>query len=245
MGKKIRSMTNWAAYFDGLRQDSPLYREQSALYVRLLAATVELHRRQRVLDFGCGFGFVAALIAPLVGELWLWDPSPNMRSVAKRNTAAFPNVRFCNLAAIPSVNREGTPLQVHRMDLILVNSVAQYMPSEDLSAWLVQWRQMLAPDGKLVLSDLIAPGHSGISDIVDLLRLGARHGSALRATREALGGLVHYWRTSRAVPLTRIGLEDLGPRAADAGLDIMALSSNLTHFSRRWAAVLSPRAPRP
>ena len=128
------------------------------------------------------------------------------------------------------------------MDLILVNSVAQYMTSAELSQWLVRWRELLTPGGKLVLSDLMAPEHHGFADIADLLRLGIRHGSPLSATSKALGGVLQYWRMRQAVPLTRIGHEDLGRRATQAGLNLVVLPRNLTHFSRRWTAVLSRRA---
>jgi cyclopropane fatty-acyl-phospholipid synthase-like methyltransferase len=227
----------WQAYFDRLEHRGALYREQSALYVQSLVTAVGVRRDQRVLDFGCGFGFVAALLAPHVAEVWWWDPSPNMRSVAQRGTAGIQNASFYDLSVEASAESHGDV----RFDLILVNSVVQYMAPEELSAWLARWRGMLTAQGKVVLSDLIAPDHNGLSDVADLLRLGARHGSPLRAAKEALGGLREYWRTSRAVPLTRVALEDLQRLAAEAGLDTAVLPHNLTHFRKRWTAVVSPR----
>lgn len=229
--------TGWPAYFDGLGEQSPLHREQAALYVVALRDQVGLRREQRVLDFGCGFGFVAALLAPLVAEVWVWDPAPNMRAVTAHRTAELANVRLCDLSAepAPEVAVEAAPF-----DLILVNSVAQYMAPEDLSAWLPRWRAMLARGGAVVLSDLIPPRHSGLSDVSDLLRLGARHGSPLRGARAAVGGIRRYWRTSRAAPLVRVGHDDLDRRAAEADLEVTALPRNLTHFRRRWTAVLQP-----
>ena len=140
--------TTWREYFDGLKDQSPLYREQAALYVESLCAAVGVQHHQRVLDFGCGFGFVAALLAPLVAEVWWWDPSPNMRSAAERNTIDFPNARFCDLSAMPFAE-PGSIWQETRFDVILINSVAQYMAPEELWAWLRQWRAMLAPNGQI------------------------------------------------------------------------------------------------
>jgi cyclopropane fatty-acyl-phospholipid synthase-like methyltransferase len=234
---------SWTTYFDALQDDSPLYAVQSALYVESLAAAARLHHHQRVLDFGCGFGFAAALVAPRVREVALWDASPHMLAMAARHTAALPNVRLCDLSGLPAVETGATDR--HAFDLVLVNSVVQYMTRDELSDWLLRWREMLAPGGRVLLSDLIAPDHGGLSDAIDLLRLGARHGSPLRATRDALGGLARYWRTSRAVPLTRISREDLSRRAAAAGLDTTPLPRNLTHFRRRWAAALTARPLRP
>jgi hypothetical protein len=160
--------------------------------------------------------------------------------MAERQTAHLSNARFCDLST-PRTGWQGTTWSGSPFDLILVNSVAQYMGPEELWAWLARWRGMLAPDGRLVLSDLIPPSHHGFSDVADLLRLGARRGFPLRAAGEALGGLRHYWRTSRAIPLVRVGLEDLERAAGGAGLETKVLPHNLTHFSKRWTAVLLPR----
>jgi SAM-dependent methyltransferase len=214
------------------------------MYVRALIAEVGVRTDQRVLDFGCGFGLVAAMLAPLVAEVWFWDPSPHMRLVAERNTADRPNARLCDLSMTPSIEPEETAWRGPFFDLILVNSVAQYMVPEELWAWLARWRWMLAPEGKLVLSDLIPPEQSGLSDVVDLLRMGVGHGSPLRTAGDALGGLRQYRRASRAVPLVRIGRDDMERAAAGADLDMMVLPRNLTHFRTRWTGVLTARSRR-
>ena len=212
------------------------------MYVEILTTEVGVHPDQRVLDFGCGFGLVAAMLAPRVAEVWFWDPSPNMRVVAERNTADRPNARLCDLSTMSSAAPEGTVWHGPLFDLILVNSVAQYMAAEELLAWLARWRGMLAPGGKLVLSDLIPPNHRGLSDVADLLRMGARHRSPLRAAGDALGGLRRYRRASRAIPLVRVGREDLERAAAGVDLDMTDLPRNFTHFSGRWTAVLTRRS---
>jgi SAM-dependent methyltransferase len=231
---------DWIAYFDRLEDHSPLFRGQSAYYVESLTAAMEVHRGQHVLDFGCGFGFVSALLAPLVAHVCFWDPSPRMRSIAERNTADVPNARLCDPSRLVreqlAIDGAGSPF-----DLILVNSVAQYMAPDELRTWLPRWRELLAPDGKLVLSDLIPPGHGSLFDIADLLRLGARLGFPLRAVGEILGDLRIYWRTRRAMPLVQIGPKDLERAAAAADLRTTVLPRNLTHFSRRWTGVLERR----
>jgi hypothetical protein len=178
------------------------------------------------------------MLASLVSEVWWWDPSPNMRSTTERNTADLPNVRFCDLSMPPSAEPQGSEWHGTHFDLILVNSVAQYMAPDELRVWLARWRGMLTPGGKVVLSDLIPPASNGLSDVVDLLRLGARLGSPVRATAEVVGGLRMYWRMRRAVPLVHVGLKDLDHAAAQANLETTVLPRNLTHFTKRWTAVL-------
>jgi cyclopropane fatty-acyl-phospholipid synthase-like methyltransferase len=235
-------MVDWATYFGRLAPDSPLYREQSAAYVKALTDAIGVRADQRVLDFGCGFGFVARILAPHVAEVWFWDPSPNMRRVAERTTADVPNASFLDIAA-EFADRQDAARGVGRtFDLILVNSVAQYMAASEFWGWLPRWRSMLETDGVLVLSDLIGPAHGGLSDIADLLRFGARRGLSLRAAVDAVGGIRNYWLTSRNVPLLRVGGDELIRRAAESDLNVEVLARNLTHLRKRWTAVLRPRS---
>jgi SAM-dependent methyltransferase len=235
-------MVDWATYFGRLAPDSPLYREQSAAYVKALTAAIGVRADQRVLDFGCGFGFVARMLAPRVAEVWFWDPSPNMRRVAERITADVPNARFLDIPAELAGRPDAAGWIGRTFDLILVNSVAQYMAASEFWGWLPRWRSMMAADGMLVLSDLIAPAHGGLSDIADLLRFGARRGWPLRAAVDAVGGIRNYWLTSRNVPLLRVGRDELIRRAAESDLNVEVLARNLTHLRKRWTAVLRPRS---
>jgi cyclopropane fatty-acyl-phospholipid synthase-like methyltransferase len=234
----------WSAFFERLRPDSPLYREQSAVYVNALRAAIDVRRTDRVLDFGCGFGFVARLLAPHVSEVWFWDASENMRAEARRTTADLPNARLCDVPAALSEDGDRVAWQSPTFDLILVNSVVQYMDPAEVPRWLARWRAMLSAEGRLIMSDLIAPEHRSLWDVADLLRLGVRRGLALRGAAEALGGVRSYRRTSRTVPLLRVAPDDLISRAGSAELDVEVLPQNLTHFTKRWTAVLRPRRPR-
>jgi cyclopropane fatty-acyl-phospholipid synthase-like methyltransferase len=234
----------WSAFFERLRPDSPLYREQSAVYVNALRAAIDVRRTDRVLDFGCGFGFVARLLAPHVSEVWFWDASENMRAEARRTTADVPNARLCDVPAALSEDGDRIAWQSPTFDLILVNSVVQYMDPAEVPRWLARWRAMLSAEGRLIMSDLIAPEHRSLWDVADLLRLGVRRGFALRGAAEALGGVRSYRRTSRTVPLLHVGPDDLVSRAGSAGLGVEVLPQNLTHFAKRWTAVLRPQRPR-
>ena len=115
----------WREYFDGLKDQSPLYRVQAGIYVDSLRGAVDVRQHHRVLDFGCGFGFVPALLAPLVAEIGWWEPSLNMRSAAARNTATFANARFCDLSAMYSIATQEVAWPGRGFDLILINSVVQ------------------------------------------------------------------------------------------------------------------------
>ena len=223
----------WESYWERLNDRQQLFREQSDEYFRNLDATFGLDPRARVLDFGCGFGHVAQMLAPRVGELFLWDASANMRRRARLNVAGRQNIRFLDLSDPKSLSPD---LQ---FELILVNSVVQYMTMEEFVIWLLRWRNMLAPGGRIVVSDLIPPDYGALWDIVDLLRLSARRGFLVRAIWQAVSEIWRYWGVRRVRPLSRLGREELSPRGKDAGLTVSYLPANLTHFKKRLTAVFT------
>ncbi len=222
----------WPAFWDRL-QEHVIFRVEAADYVIRLQAALGPAPRARVLDFGCGFGFIAELLAPQVGELYVFDASSQMRRRARRRLASHANVRFLGPpAAVP------WPARL-RFDLILVNSVAQYMPPEEFDRWLGLWRAMLAGGGRLVLSDLLTGKVDPVSEVVEMLVLSARRGCLLSVVRKALGELRQYAKTRHGRPLGRIAPDDLRERAGRRGLAVDVLPSNLTYRKRRATAVLS------
>ncbi|PYM36913.1 MAG: hypothetical protein DME15_02425 [Candidatus Rokuibacteriota bacterium] len=228
----------WHAYWDRL-EEHVIFRVEAADYVTRLEAALGLEPGARVLDFGCGFGFVAELLALRVAELYAFDASDHMRRRAQLRLASHANVRFL---APPRATPWPAGL---RFDLILVNSVVQYMPLDELQQWLGRWRGMLAPGGRLVLSDLLTQNVDSLREVVELLVLSARRGCLVSVLRKALGELRQYTKTRRVRPLSQIDFGDLRERAGRHGLAVDVLASNLTYKKARATAVLSLRATHP
>jgi SAM-dependent methyltransferase len=209
-------------------------REEALEYVRRLASAVGVPAGAVVLDFGGGVGFVSEALSPLAGAVWWWDPSPAMRAAAAARLADLPNAKM-----LLAEELAGRTAPERRFDLILVNSVVQYMTPEELRAWLGAWRDRLRPAGRIVLSDLVAPGHGLVGDVLDQLWLGVRGGFL---TRALLAGLVEFGPirgATRRHGFTRLAPEDLRGHARAAGLETRFLPGSLTHRRRRFAAVLS------
>lgn len=225
--------SDWASYFEADRKLRRILRAEAADYARRLEAALPLGGRERVLDFGCGPGLVAQELAPKVGELFLWDAAANVREQARINAAGRANVKF--LEAPPP---ESFPPDL-RFDLILVNSVAQYMTAGRFSSWLAEWRAMLGPSGRLVISDLVPLETRSLPEIAALLLFSARHRLLMRALWDSPREFTRYARVRRAHPLYRLGREDFRRRAAAAGLAVEFLPDNLTYRRRRFAAVLT------
>jgi SAM-dependent methyltransferase len=232
--KKIAPATrDWSSYWEALDDRHPIFQMDAVDYVRRLEVMLPLNLTARVLDFGCGFGFVATALAPKVGEIFLWDASSNMRSRAQRRVAHYQNIRFLDLSEAVRL-----PPSLF-FDLIFVNSVAQYMTDEEFSSWLKRWQQMLAPDGRLVISDLIVPGHSALVEMGALLAFSARHQFLRQAVVYGLLESKHYWSHRATYPLRAVARNDLRRQTEAMGLVIEFLPANLTFRTRRYTAVLT------
>jgi cyclopropane fatty-acyl-phospholipid synthase-like methyltransferase len=232
-----RPAHGWAAYWEGLGGTESFFREQAKEYVVNLECAVTLNRNAHVLDFGCGFGFVAETLAPKVGKVFLWDASANMRRRSRRNLADHQNIFYLDLS-----DPQATAGEL-KFDLIVVNSVVQYMSLEQFAVCLVMWRTMLAPGGGIVVSDLIAPEYNSFSDFVDLLKFSIQRNVLGSALLQAMRDLGRYWMMRRSCPLARISVAELSEIGEAAHLSVNCLPRNLTHFRRRLTAVFYSGEP--
>ncbi|HEY7503907.1 MAG TPA: class I SAM-dependent methyltransferase [Gemmatimonadales bacterium] len=220
----------WDHFWDRVTDDQRLLKEDAVECVRSLREVVPLTSATRVLDFGCGWGNVARLLAPHVGGLTLWDDAPRMRRLAREATAGLPNVTLLDLT--PGVDSPGG-----RFDLILANSVGQFMTADELRSWLRRWRHLLAADGWLVVSDLVPPDYPALADFLTLFRFSASRKFLFRALWDAARVMPLYWRTRSARPLLRTSRADLTSWGREAGLAAPEFPPNLTCFKQRITAV--------
>jgi arsenite methyltransferase len=120
--------------------------EQRATVLRAL----ELRQGERVLDLGCGPGFLAAEMAEAVGEGGLVhgvDLSPSMLQIAGRRElgprAAPLELSSQEVAALAFPDA--------RFDVAVSTQVYEYV--EDMPAALAEARRVLAPGGRLLVLD--------------------------------------------------------------------------------------------
>ncbi len=209
-----------------------LQRAQARLYVARLLEAVPLPPGAGVLDFGCGGGQVAALLADRVGRLALWESDPEARRAAEAAVSGRPNARVL----------EAPPAPPAAFDVVLVNSVLQYVPQHELTAELGALAAVLAPRGRIVVSDVIPRGHGVLADVLDAARFAIGAGVVAPLAAAALRAASGYLAARQRQPLTRIDPAGLVELAAAAGLAAAPLPANLTHFRFRHAAVLTGRS---
>jgi SAM-dependent methyltransferase len=132
-----------------------------------------------VLDHGCGEALDAGRVAAACGRLYLCEAAASVREKLR--------ARFGRNEAIAVVSPEEIEaLAPATLDLVVANSLVQYLSRDELQALLATWRDKLKPGGALVVADVIPPDVSPLTDASQLLAFAWR-GGFLSA---ALAGLV-------------------------------------------------------
>jgi len=183
--------------------------------------------RARVLDFGCGEAVHADIVAAVAAELILCDAAPSVRALLAARFDGTSNVR---VAAPEDVER----MNDRALDLIVVNSVVQYLSRDALVALLLQWRRLLAADGVLIIADVIPPTVGPASDAGALIRYAAAHGFLIAA----LIGLVRtalspYRRLSATLSKTHYDEAEFLRILRTAGFAAERLARNMEHNPAR------------
>jgi 2-polyprenyl-3-methyl-5-hydroxy-6-metoxy-1,4-benzoquinol methylase len=177
------------------------YRRESA-FVRLFVlarrflaplerVAAEVPRRGRILDLGCGHGLFTNLLAVSAPEREILgaDPSEAKLAVARRSSRGLPNVRY-RQGRIEDVDEGG-------FDAIAILDVLYLLPDDEKLAVLRHCRELLAPDGRLLVktNDTRPPWKYAIVRLEEELMV--------RALGLTLGGEIHFRRVSEYLALLR------------------------------------------
>lgn len=186
-------------------------------------------RRPVVLDFGCGEALHAADVARRSHRLYLCDAAPNVRAELLR--------RFAANGAIAVVSPDDLAgLSGGSLDLIIANSVIQYLTVAELDASLGTWRRLLSPEGELLIADVIPPSVGPLTDALALLDFARQEGFFIAA----LAGLVRtffsdYRRVRAALGLRQFSEDGLLALLRARGFEAQRVWPNLGHNQSRMA----------
>jgi SAM-dependent methyltransferase len=201
-----------------------------ALHYRGIARDIVTHipsPSAAVLDVGCGEALSADLVAAACGRLYLCEAAPNVREKLRARFG-----RIANLAVVSPEEVEALPDGT--LDLVVANSLIQYLKREELAAALQTWRAKLHAGGKLVIADVIPPDVSPLTDASQLLAFAWR-GGFLTA---ALAGLVRTAFSDYRKLRTEYGLstyrpEEIAALIGQAGFEHVTPARNFGHNPHR------------
>jgi ubiquinone/menaquinone biosynthesis C-methylase UbiE len=125
-----------------------------------------------LLDWGCGEAVGAELMAIECERVYLHDPASTVRAGLWQRYKDHPRI---------TVLDDLKQLSDSSQDLILINSVVQYLSRAELSATLRDLRRLLKPEGMFLIGDVITPRTPLWRHAVVFLRFGYREGFFLAA----------------------------------------------------------------
>lgn len=149
-----------------------------------------------VLDYSCGEALSAPSVADACGKLILAEPAPGVRGRLIARYALNTKIRVRSLDDLRTM-ADGS------VDLVVMNSVAQYMKPAELDQAFAVIRRLLSPPGSLVLGDILRPEVGMPRDVLSLLLMARRHGFM----KDALWGLARTALSDYRELRTKIGLQ--------------------------------------
>src|ERR1700761_2932689 len=230
-------MDEWIDYYDSTHTIyvSKLHRD---VHFELIARDIIGYISSKdavVLDYACGEALSAARVADACGMLYLAEPAPGVRGRLIARFAPNTKIRVRSLEDVRKMAEQS-------IDLVVMNSVAQYMTPEELDGAFATIRRLLKPGGRLVIGDVLRPEVGMIRDVLALLRFAADHGFL----RDALIGLIStalsdYRQLRSKVGLTRYSEADMSAKLAAAGFTASRAPQNIGH--NPWRMTFVARAP--
>jgi len=184
-----------------------------------------------VLDYACGEALSAEKVANACAKLYLAEPAPGVRG---RLIARFaPNTKI-RVRSLDDLRK----MEPDTIDLVVMNSVAQYMTSQELDSAFDVIHRLLKPTGRFVLGDILRPEVGMPRDVLALLKFAAAHGFL----RDALIGLVStalsdYRQLRNKIGLQRYGESEMIAKLGAAGFTATRAPENIGHNPWRMTFV--------
>ena len=229
-------MDDWIDYYDSTHTiyASKLHRD---LHFQLIARDIIGYIGSPdavVLDYACGEALSAAKVAEACGQLYLAEPAPGVRGRLIARFAPNTKIRVRSLEDVRNMAENS-------IDLVVMNSVAQYMTPKELDFAFASIRRLLKQGGRLVLGDVLRPEVGMLRDVIALLRFASTHGFL----RDALIGLVSTALSDYRQLRSRVGLEryseaDMIAKLKKSGFTASRVAVNIGHNPWRMTFIARP-----
>lgn len=227
---------NWRDYWN---QDTPIYTSErhKLLHYRLIANDIIDFIPSPdavVLDYGCGEALLADKIAARCARLYLSDAAPLVRERLNEQFKGNERITVLSIDDVSSIPDTS-------LDLIVVNSLVQYLSLDEFRALLKLMYGKLKADGKLVLGDIIPPDISPLTDAKALLSF-AWQGGFLRSAVTGLArtAFSEYRKIREEVGLAQYSEDEIVDLLKDAGFEPKRAERNLGHNPARMTFMGRP-----
>ena len=226
-------MDDWIEYYDSTHTiyASKLHRD---LHFEVVARDIIGYIASNdavVLDYACGEALSAAKVAEACHMLFLAEPAPGVRGRLIARFAPNTRIRVRSLEDLRKMPEKS-------IDLVVMNSVAQYMTPDELDTALAVVRRLMKQTGRLVIGDILRPEVGMFTDVIALLRFAAKHGFL----KDALVGLVSTALSDYRLLRSKVGLQryseaEITAKLANSGFSASRAHVNIGHNPWRMTFV--------
>jgi SAM-dependent methyltransferase len=186
-----------------------------------------------VLDYGPGDALHADRVAAATAHLTLCEAAEGIRFRLANRYAGHGNVTVTGAAGLAEVPTAS-------VDLMVVNSVVQYLSPDELDALLAQARRVLVPTGRLLIGDVIPRRAGAISEVGAMLRFAAREGFLADALLSLVAtAFSAYSRIRARLGLRRYDEAEMLELLRRAGFAARRYYPNLSHNQARLTFLAS------
>ncbi|MEV0428732.1 methyltransferase domain-containing protein [Micromonospora sp. NPDC050495] len=137
----------------------------------------------RVLDIGCGTGYLTRRVARAVGPggtVVGIDPSPSVIAYAATRSAANCTFQVAGAQALPHADAS--------FDAVVSSLAIHHLPSDDRVTALGEMRRVLRPGGRLLLADFREqPRHLRLANLLGVLARHARQHHSMADLADLVG----------------------------------------------------------
>lgn len=237
-GRALSRVSNvsWIEYWNGAPTIYVNERHKRVHYDAIAEGlAAHLEGAQSVLDFGCGEALVSERVAAACERLYLYDAAASVQARLKQ--------RFAGHNGIIVLSDEGLArLEPRTVDLVIANSVIQYLDRSALTDAIQTWKRIMQADGRILIADVIPPSVGPLVDATALLRFAGRNGFFLAA----MTGLVRtyfsdYKKIREQLGLTRFEEAEFVAFLRENGLDARRVHPNVGHNQARMAFIATRR----
>ncbi len=188
---------SWLDFWNGEHRLYANERHLKAHYAQIAADVLALLPNKAVdlLDWGCGPALGAPAWADAGVRVSLYDKAHTNQVKLAAAFGKDSRVRVltdADYAALPAES----------FDVLLVNSVLQYLTADEFRGVLPELRRLIRPGGRLFLADVIPPTAGMFDDVKTLLGAGWRYGFLFAA----VGSLAHTCLSGYRKLRQRLGL---------------------------------------
>jgi SAM-dependent methyltransferase len=152
------AQTDWITYWDRQKLFSDrLWRFHAQHFVEASQPLMEYGPDDRVLDIGCGSGYIAASLAPRVREYWGLDTSARFIAECRALLADEPKARFGVLPRENYFDFSQAP-KGHFNKIVCVGVVPLYASVDDVGRLIDAVREMITPGARMIVTDFVLNG---------------------------------------------------------------------------------------